>query len=206
MKKSKEEIEEQLIELKKLTKTATNVDLAKALGTARGTIQNWKIRGSIPNAIFLKAEMLSEQGSEHVAESVAALDFYDIDVSAGPGTLALQEKKSDSITFNKDFLINSLEVLPEDVFLMPVRGDSMVPTLKNQAIIMVKRICQFSSDGVYVFRYDGQLMVKRLQFLKAGLKVVSDNQTYETWELSRQEVETEDFEILGEVIWSGQRM
>ncbi|MDH5937596.1 hypothetical protein [Vibrio splendidus] len=34
----------------------------------------------------------------------------------------------------------------------------MTPTLKNQALIMVNRIEDFASDGIYVFRFDGQLM------------------------------------------------
>ena len=90
---------------------------------------------------------------------------------------------------------------------MPVKGDSMVPTLKNQALVMVNQIAEFSGDGIYVFRFDGQLMVKRLQFTKRGLNVVSDNSTaYPSWELSRAELKTEDFEIIGEVVWSGQRM
>ncbi|MEZ8201949.1 S24 family peptidase [Vibrio splendidus] len=47
---------------------------------------------------------------------------------------------------------------PSNIFLMPARGDSMTPTLKNQALIMVNRIEDFASDGIYVFRFDGQLM------------------------------------------------
>ncbi|WP_425445122.1 S24 family peptidase [Vibrio xiamenensis] len=42
----------------------------------------------------------------------------------------------------------------------------------------MKRVEQFTGDSIYVFRYDGQLMVKRLQFSKDGLAMVSDNDTY----------------------------
>ncbi len=71
---------------------------------------------------------------------------------------------------------------------------------------MVNRVTDFSGDGVYMFRFDSQLMVKRLQLTKTGLNVVSDNSTYKEWELTRNELATEDFEIIGEVVWSGQRM
>ncbi|PMN00383.1 hypothetical protein BCT42_22920 [Vibrio lentus] len=37
---------------------------------------------------------------------------------------------------------------------MPVRGDSMTPTLKKQALIMVNHIKDFAGDGIYVFRFD----------------------------------------------------
>lgn len=135
------------------------------------------------------------------------LDFYDVEVSAGHGALVIQEEKDDSICFSNKFITKELGVKPSNIFLMPVKGDSMVPTLKNQALVMVNQVTEFSGDGIYVFRFDGQLMVKRLQFTKSGLNVVSDNATaYPSWELSRTELKTEDFEIIGEVVWSGQRM
>lgn len=82
----------------------------------------------------------------------------------------------------------------------------MEPTLKNGCLVMVNKVDQFTGDGVYVFRFDGQLMVKRLQFTKHGLVVVSDNPTYEPWELSKEEICSNDFEVIGEVVWMGQRM
>jgi phage repressor protein C with HTH and peptisase S24 domain len=82
----------------------------------------------------------------------------------------------------------------------------MYPTLKNGSLVMVNRVEQYTGDGIYVFRFDGQLMVKRLQFSKTGLGVVSDNSTYEKWELTKDEIISNDFEIIGEVVWSGQRM
>lgn len=71
---------------------------------------------------------------------------------------------------------------------------------------MVHKVDEFSGDGVYVFRFDGQLMVKRLQFMPKVIKVVSDNHTYENWELLKDDLKNEDFQIIGEVVWSGQRM
>lgn len=99
-----------------------------------------------------------------------------------------------------------LAVNPANIFLMPVKGDSMYPTLKSGALVMVNRIEQFGGDGIYVFRFDGQLMVKRLQFSKEGLSVVSDNQSYKEWSLTTSELKSNDFEIIGEVVWSGQRI
>lgn len=49
-------------------------------------------------------------------------------------------------------------------------------------------------------------MVKLLQFLPNGIKVVSDNSAYEAWELGKEEIKGNDFDIIGEVVWSGQRM
>ncbi|EKO3816607.1 helix-turn-helix transcriptional regulator [Vibrio harveyi] len=198
-------IEIQIEELKKLTRTAKNVDLAKVLGISPKTIQSWKSREKIPEDIFLKAEEISKTGSV-APKGYLELKFYDVEVSAGHGTLVEKEEESSAMVFSERFIRQELGFNPNNIFLMPVRGDSMAPTLKNQSIVMVNRVDGFSTDGIYVFRYDNRLMVKRLQFLPNGIKVVSDNSSYEAWELGKKDIEGADFEIIGEVVWSGQRM
>ena len=198
-------IDEQFEELKELTKTATIVDLSKALGVATSTARGWKTRGEVPDKIMLKARQLSQKSSSMPA-GFLELPFYDIEVSAGHGALVACEERSEDVVFSQRFVTDTLGVNAKNIFLMPVRGDSMVPTLKNQSLIIVNRTDQIIEDGIYVFRYDDQLRVKRLQFSKNGISVVSDNPAYQTWELSKKELATEDFEIIGEVIWSGQRM
>ncbi|BFN30096.1 helix-turn-helix transcriptional regulator [Vibrio harveyi] len=197
--------EEQLKELKRLTNTSKNVDLAKALGKSPKTISNWKHRDHIPEDIFIKARELSQNGSV-APRGYLELKFYDVEVSAGHGTLVEKEEESSAMVFSERFIRQELGFNPNNIFLMPVRGDSMAPTLKNQSIVMVNRVDGFSTDGIYVFRYDNRLMVKRLQFLPNGIKVVSDNSSYEAWELGKKDMEGADFEIIGEVVWSGQRM
>ena len=198
-------IDEQFEELKKLTHTATIVDLSKALGVATSTARGWKTRGEVPDKIMLKARQLSKKVNT-IPSGFIELPFYDVEVSAGHGALVACEERSEDMVFSQRFVTDTLGVNANNIFLMPVRGDSMVPTLKNQSLIIVNRTDQIIEDGVYVFRYDGQLRVERLQFSKIGITVVSDNPAYKTWELSKAELATEDFEIIGEVIWSGQRM
>ncbi|WP_299021531.1 S24 family peptidase [uncultured Photobacterium sp.] len=199
-------IDEQIGELKKLTNTAKNVDLAKVLGVSPKTIQSWKTREKIPEDIFIKARQVSQNGVIAPPRGFVNLDFYEVEVSAGHGALVVSEEKSSAIVFSEAFINNDIGANPNNVFLMPVKGDSMYPTLKNGCLVMVNRVDQFTGDGIYIFRFDDQLMVKRLQFLPKIIKVVSDNPTYENWELSKAELDSEDFEIIGEVVWSGQRM
>ncbi|MCC5486515.1 S24 family peptidase [Vibrio lentus] len=198
-------VDEQISELKKLTKTSKNTDLSKALGVSASTIQTWRMRGKIPEDIFLKANEIAKSGSL-TPKGYLELKFFDIEVSAGHGALVEKEEESSAMVFSERFIRQELGFNPNNVFLMPVRGDSMIPTLKNQSIVMVNRVDGFSTDGIYVFRYDNRLMVKRLQFLPNGIKVVSDNSAYEAWELRKEEIKGNDFEIIGEVVWSGQRM
>jgi phage repressor protein C with HTH and peptisase S24 domain len=88
-----------------------------------------------------------------------------------------------------------------------VEGDSMYPTLKNGAMIMVNRNLNGLSDGIYVMRHDHNLLVKRLQLLPDGIiKVKSDNKMYEPWEINKKHLNGTDIELIGRVVWSGQRM
>ncbi|SBO12968.1 HTH-type transcriptional regulator PrtR [Vibrio mediterranei] len=200
------QVDVQIEELKKLTNTAKNVDLAKVLGISPKTIQSWKSREKIPDDIFIKAREVSQNGGVVTPRGYLELKYFDIEVSAGHGTLVEKEEESCAMVFSERFIRQELGFNPNNIFLMPVRGDSMTPTLKNQSIVMVNRLDGFSNDGIYVFRYDGRLMVKRLQFLPNGIKVVSDNTAYEPWELGKEDIKSADFEIIGEVVWSGQRM
>lgn len=200
-------IEEQLSELKALTKTSTNPELARVLGLSPKTIYTWKERNKIPEKIFLQAQQISQNGGQSTPpKGYISLDIYEQSVSAGSGQLVVSEEKSSDIVFSESFIHNEIGVNATNIFLMPVKGDSMYPTLRNGALIMVNKVEQFTGDSIYVFRYDGQLMVKRLQFSKEGLTVVSDNDTYKEWSLTKSEIDSNDFEIIGEVVWSGQRM
>lgn len=199
------DFESSLRKLKEVTNTSTNAELAKVLEISPKTIYTWRERQNIPEKIFLKARQLSQKATT-LPMGYLELKFFDIEVSAGHGALVEKEEESTAMVFSEKFLRQDLGYNPANVFLMPVRGDSMSPTLKNQSIVMVNRVDGFSTDGIYVFRYDGRLMVKRLQFLPNGIKVVSDNTAYEPWELGKEEIKSADFEIIGEVVWSGQRM
>ena len=56
-------------------------------------------------------------------------------------------------------------------------------------------------------RFEQNLLVKRLQMLPNGIiKLKSDNSLYEPWEINKEKLDGTDIEIIGRVVWSGQRM
>tara|TARA_R110001583_G_scaffold189298_2_gene352070 strand:+ start:1256 stop:1936 length:681 start_codon:yes stop_codon:yes gene_type:complete len=135
------------------------------------------------------------------------LPFYEVKASAGHGVLVEAEEQTHLISFEPEWLNKEIGVNPNDVFLMLVDGDSMYPTLKNDAMIMVNRNFNGLSDGIYVMRHDHNLLVKRLQMLPGGIiKVKSDNNMYEPWEINKEHLNGTDIELIGRVVWSGQRM
>lgn len=196
-------VDDQINELKELTQTYTNVDLAKALGTTRNTIQTWKSRGKVPERVMQEMRLSSQKKTHTQQDGMVSLTYYDIEASAGHGSLVEVETATE-LSFTERYLRDELHVNPTEVFTMRAKGDSMYPALKDGSIMMVHRITDFSGDGVYVFRVNGQVMVKRLQFQPTKIIFKSDNsQFYEPWELTHEEIESTDFEILGRVIWAG---
>ncbi|ELE5893888.1 S24 family peptidase [Vibrio fluvialis] len=199
-------IDSQIEQLKGLTETATNIDLAKALGVSASTIQTWRMRNKIPEKIFIKARQFSKKAQPQQQSGMINLTYYDVEASAGHGTLVEVETATE-LSFSERYLRDELHVNPSEVFTMRARGDSMYPTLKDGSLMIVKRINEFLGDGIYVFRVNGQLMVKRLQIQPTKLIFKSDNeQFYDAWELTYQEIEAIDFEVVGRTIWGGGKL
>ncbi|SGY87535.1 XRE family transcriptional regulator [Moritella viscosa] len=135
------------------------------------------------------------------------LPFYEISASAGAGLLAEVEERPKTISFEPSWLRNEVGVCPTNVFLMLVDGDSMQPTLKNGSMIMVNKDVDNLSDGIYVMRYDNNLLVKRLQMLPGGIiRVKSDNSMYDPWEITKSQLDGEELALIGRVVWTGQKM
>ncbi|WP_372340335.1 MULTISPECIES: XRE family transcriptional regulator [Pantoea] len=78
----------------------------------------------------------------------------------------------------------------EKVKLINVRGDSMQGTIEPGDLIFVdQRVTYFDGDGIYVFDFNGDTFVKRLQKVKNDLIVISDNSKYREWTITPEESE-----------------
>lgn len=124
-------------------------------------------------------------------DDVFRIDLLDISASAGSGT-----PSRDVIE-----IVRSIEYQPEQarqifgplpdrsVKLINVRGDSMEGTLEPGDLIFVDiTVDTFDGDGIYVFDFNGDMFVKRLQRVKSCLYVISDNPRYKEWTISEDEL------------------
>ena len=94
---------------------------------------------------------------------------------------------------------------PRDLAIISVKGDSMLPTLRDEDVVMVdasKR--DLSWGGIFVIKVDGEaLLVKRIS-LGSGrgmIKIVSDNPAFPGVERRSDEIE-----VIGRVIWYGAKL
>lgn len=134
-------------------------------------------------------------------EDLVSLPMLTPSLSAGGGTEAAGRavRQADWL-FPRAWLRRSFGH-DDQLELLRVQGDSMVPDLHDGDWVMVDRTRRDPRDGLYALRLDDALLVKRIQFQGRTIRVVSSNPAYQPIDLDRQD-ESLDLEILGRIVWS----
>ncbi len=124
---------------------------------------------------------------------------YDVQASAGYGAIAEYDAIAYSLAFPPGYLQRITKSNPKDLMIVSVKGDSMVPTLMDDDVVMIDRSkTSLNYDGMFVFRYGDALHVKRVSRSKAGkILATSDNRAlYDPIEYDPDEIT-----VIGRVIW-----
>lgn len=129
------------------------------------------------------------------------LRILDLNAAAGHGTFISIESVTDVLAIPEKWIRQELQCNPADLAVIKVRGDSMRPTIEpGQIIVLDHTDKEIPPDGVFVLRFRGGLMVKRLQMLDDGaLEVTSDNHFYKPIIFKTSDV-PDDFAIIGRVV------
>ncbi|MBF0422051.1 MAG: hypothetical protein HQL73_03570 [Magnetococcales bacterium] len=144
---------------------------------------------------------------EQLPGSYAMIPQYDVHVSAGGGAFVDSESIIDHMAFRLDWLRNTMRLQVGQLGLIFVSGDSMIPTLHPDDMILVDMRQQraLMSNSIYVVRVGGTLLVKRLQLMLDGsVRVKSDNPNYEMEVVPPGEID--QLNVVGRVVWAGKRM
>lgn len=139
-----------------------------------------------------------------VEAGLLAVPRLDVGAAAGAGGLAEDERTEALFAFDERWL-RRLSASPQQLAIIRVEGDSMVPTLSHGDDIMVDSSdgAERLRDGIYVLRRDGVLLVKRLACgARGSVAIVSDNPVYPT----EHDVPVGEIDIVGRVLWTGRRL
>ena len=141
-----------------------------------------------------------------LAEAYVLLPLYSVQGGAGEGAVVDTEEVEDLLAFKREWITHELRSSPDELSLIYVRGESMVPTLNPGDVILIERNHRDTvSDGIYVIRMGEAILVKRLQFLpESELMVTSDNAAYQSFRVTLRDA-GEEFSIIGRVVWAGRR-
>ena len=119
--------------------------------------------------------------------------------SAGNGAFVDSETPTDFMLVETQWLRETVHYVPSKMAIIKVTGDSMEPTLTSGDLILIdlKPIEKTQlNDGIYVIERSGTTHVKRLQSLKDGIRIISDNDLYEN------ETVQDALNVCGRVIWA----
>lgn len=138
-------------------------------------------------------------------EKVSAPFLEEVELAAGNGRISLQENINSTIEFDKNTLRNK-GIYPKDIVCVKVVGNSMLPVLRNNAIVGVDRSkFQYKSiiDGeIYAVNHNGQLRVKQLFRTPKGIKIKSFNsEEHPDEEYSFDQIKTEPITIIGRIFF-----
>ncbi|CAN5278591.1 hypothetical protein BH11PSE5_BH11PSE5_30700 [soil metagenome] len=127
----------------------------------------------------------------------------DLSVSMGPGTIIDDYVEASTVKFDLSWLREITRSQPPLLRIIDGIGDSMYPTLNPGDVIIVDTGDRMLSrqDGIYWISVYGASGLKRLRAVgPQRVKIVSDNPGVEDYE-----VDAEDLQIEGRVVWYARR-
>ncbi|MBD1574806.1 MULTISPECIES: LexA family transcriptional regulator [Vibrio] len=167
--------------------TMPSVDKAFNIANKEGVSLEWLVTGNN-----------NQPNLTPINKDVVEILQYDFKASAGAGCLVVSENPVAKFEFSKEWLVKQ-SLYGKHLTIVPVFGDSMEPTLMDEDLMLVEVIedPKQLNDGIYVFRIDDSILVKRLQFDFAmrGYHATSDNSAYKPFFIG-EEFEGR-FQILG---------
>ena len=152
--------------------------LSLALGKSHSYVQQYLKRGSprvLPEDVREQLSVLiggepddyrddglPASAPRHIGEQILTVPIFDIDVSAGAGSLVEDGEPIGWQPFREQELGRLTRTSTENLCVIRVRGDSMWETLHNGDHVLVDRtVRRIVEDGIYVIHLEDALLVKR---------------------------------------------
>lgn len=197
-----------LEEMKQYFKVKSIEDVAIKLGYKEATASTWRSRG-ISKSVLNKFELIKSNDlisdmnivkkALNGKNNLIAINYYEnIYASAGYGT-NMEDYTPTKMEFDKNFLEKILNISKFDnLDIIRVIGDSMLPYIKDGEFILVERIHDAKSGDTIIASIEGELYVKRLKKVpfEKWLTLESENNEYSSIELDTIE-KLEAFTIIG---------
>ena len=160
---------------------------------------------AVPLSMRQTVNAYPEWAARQNTEAITPVRYYSsVFASAGPGSI-VWEVETEAMWFRTSFF-DHLGIPPARCFCTRIKGDSMFPTIIDRGTVLWQATAEFINEGIYLFRQDNELKVKRLQKIAPGVfRVISDNPNkvlYPAFDLDLTEADEHYFEIYGRCLWA----
>lgn len=202
----------------------SDAELARALGISPQSVSGARRRGEVPPAwVQMCAErtgcnahwLFFGQGPmylpEHAGEEAEAIrpevdmitiPLVEARLSAGTGSLEVNADTEGGHAFRGDFLRRKGN--PRRMVLMRVSGDSMVPEIfDNDLVLLDQGQTEISPGRLYAVGFEDAIYIKRIDMLPGKIILRSVNPAYAPVTLDLRGDCAEQFRVIGRVLWSG---
>lgn len=120
---------------------------------------------------------------------------YDVTASMGSGQVAPDSyiETIKNITVREDYLREQgvFYTRAENLAVVTGFGESMDKTFHSGDPLIIDRgVNDVVVDGVYLFTLDGMLYIKRLQRLPKMIKMISDNEAFQPYDIRGEELDS----------------
>lgn len=170
----------------------------------KGRAFEYHMRGFPPETQSALTRAVTQVKETKVADcktKMVPVPLYEVYASAGSGSVVEAEPTSSVIELQSDYLI-SQGISPVGLSAVPVKGDSMEPTLFDGDIVVIKKPLEpiLVLEGIYLIRIGSELFIKRIQYNKfeAYMQVDSDNKFYRRFTIKNEDLN--EIKILGEAV------
>ncbi len=221
--------------IKRMKGLGTDSEVALALGLKPQTLATSKMRGSVPfdalisfcerekcsldlllRGMELKAEppvRLNEMGGKDLEPDYLMIPLVEAEVAAGISGRPPDDSIKDHYPFKKAWIRKMAGGAGRErtgrLVLIRARGNSMQPTINDGELMLVDLNArnEIKNDAIYVIRGpDGGMLVKRLVPVPGGLVCLSDNKSFEAFEIKLKPGQSLSEHVLGKVCWIGREL
>lgn len=143
----------------------------------------WLIFGEGP----VTSEDDNDENRGRIGEYIE-IPYYDIEAYAGNGLTPYNCTEPEMVRISRIFMQKILHIPPENAYIISFSGDSMEPTIRPGARLILDTSPVARLEGVYALTISGYLYIKRLYMAPEKVIISSDNKLYDPIEITREKI------------------
>lgn len=144
--------------------------------------------------------LLTGEGAPNAAaEGYAGVPIYDVRLAAGCASFAEGARVIGEAAFDFTMLRQLGRTSTEGLGILEADGDSMETTIPDGARVLIDLKDVRLREGIFAFRLDDELRIKRLRRVSDGVEIISDNPRYNPEKIEGADLDR--FAIIGRALW-----